>query len=255
MAFTLTLNIDPTSLNSINGAGKKIALAQRVVNAPPTAPPIEVVWITFDAFESNTIEWNENFGLYASDTAIAANKKIALKEEATSPVVGGSFYPFFTNGEFLPPVESPAIPVGTYAAQNLMPTPVTFGLTLAAEVNGLVMPFKPISANSVQNKAMVLITPSNIVDIWIADEGQDAATTMLTSPIPNTASATFSASTPEITMAYDATSKVFSQIQPPTKPPTTPPTKPPTTPPTKPPTKPPSLAAEKRAKAADKPKT
>ena len=87
MDYTLTLNVEPKDLEVINGASQKIALAKPVGNSA-----VDVIWLAFDPFESNSVQWSEEYWIYASTASVGKNgeKITKLSEVQPGPAMDGS---------------------------------------------------------------------------------------------------------------------------------------------------------------------
>lgn len=210
MNFQLTLNINPDDLNVINAAQQKIALAK-----PAQNQGIDVIWLAFDAFESNTVQWEEDYWLYASNTATSDNGAVIskLSEVQPGPAVDGSIYSFTNNATFDAPVPSTSVASGTFSADNNMSYDkykyLTFGLSQSAMVNQRLEDRKPLSATSVLATQNIQITPYTYVYIWL--ESHFETSTIITDVTGNKATAKFGGGVTDITMSYDGKSGVFRQ--------------------------------------------
>ncbi|MCZ4280306.1 hypothetical protein O4H49_05930 [Kiloniella laminariae] len=210
MDYTLTLNVAPTDLEVINGAQQKIALAKPVGNSK-----VDVIWLAFDPFESNTIQWSEEYWLYASTAAVgkSGEKITKLSEVQPGPAMNGSIYPFSNNATFGTPVKSPDVATDTFAAVNNMSyekyPALTFGLSQSAQVNQEIQDRKPLSASSVLATQSIQITPFTHVYIWL--EGHFESSTIITDITGLKSVAKFGGGTNEIAMTYDGKSGSFHQ--------------------------------------------
>ncbi|OSQ40768.1 hypothetical protein [Thalassospira mesophila] len=210
MDFTLTLNVDPADLNIINGAQQKIALAKPVGNSS-----VSVIWVAFDPFESNSIQWSEEYWIYASTASTGKNgeKITKLSEVQPGPAMTGSIYTFSDSATFGQPVKSADVGSGTFAAQNDMSYGkypcLTFGVSQTAQVNQQIQERKPISANSVLATQQIQVTPYTDVYIWL--EGHFESSTIITDVTGKQSVAKFGGGVNEIAMTYDGKSGLFHQ--------------------------------------------
>tara|TARA_R110002096_G_scaffold64463_4_gene157147 strand:- start:1078 stop:1710 length:633 start_codon:yes stop_codon:yes gene_type:complete len=208
MDFSLTLDIAPADLDVINSAQQKIALAK-----PVGGSKAEVIWLAFDAFESNTIEWSEEYWLYASTVSASTPGTLITKlsEVQPGPAVSGSTYTFSNTATFGDPVKNPDVEKDTFSAVNDMDyskyPSLTFGLSQSAQINQKLQERKPISASSVLATQSVQITPYTNVYIWL--EGHFESSTIVTDVTGKKAVAKFGGGVNEVTMAYDAKSGLF----------------------------------------------
>lgn len=210
MDFTLNLNIEPADLDVIGGAQQKIALSKPVSNAT-----VSVIWLAFDPFESNTIEWAENYWIYASNviTDRSGATITKLSEVDPGPAMDGSVYTFNNHAVFSEAVKDPDVPKGTFAATNNMGydkyPALTFGLSQSAQINQKLEDRNPLSASSVLATQNIQITPFTHVYIWL--EGHFESSTIITNVTGKRSVAEFGGGTNEIEMTYDGKSGLFHQ--------------------------------------------
>ena len=70
--YRLQLLIDPSVLPIIRAAGQRITLAKPVNS--DSSP--NVVWLSIDPFQSTEVQWSEEYGIYASTTAVQQGASI-----------------------------------------------------------------------------------------------------------------------------------------------------------------------------------
>lgn len=210
MDYSLVLNFAPEDLEIINGASQKVAIAKPVSNSSA-----DVIWVTFDPFESNTVQWEENYWIYAStvDTSNTGETISKLSEVQPGPAVDGAYYNFSNNATFGDYVTSPSVDPGTYAAINGMSwdkyNALTFGLAQSALINETVEERRPLSANSVLATQEIQMTPFTQVYVWL--EGRFESSTIITDITGNKSSLTFGGGVNEIAVTYDGKSGRFTQ--------------------------------------------
>ena len=205
--FTLTLNIDPETLKIIKAAQQRITLAKPVGSGDPN-----VVWLSIDPFQSTTVEWTEDYWIYASTTQIAEGATISKLSEVTpGPALDAGYYPFSSAAVFNDFVKTNEIPRGTFAANNDMPASnypfLTFGLSQSALVNKKKAERKPISAQLVLPTQQSKMTPFTNIYIWL--QSQFSSETIITKITGKSAVAKFGGGVSEITMAYDLDRGIF----------------------------------------------
>lgn len=205
--YSLTLNIDPTDLNVIKAAGQRLTLAKPVGSGDPN-----VVWLSIDPFQSTTVEWTEEYWIYASTTEVAQGNNISKLSEVTpGPALDAGYYPFTPAATFGVFQNSPAIPSGTFAAENMMPytqyPALTFGLSQSAMVSKKKAERKPISAQSVLSQQQIQMTPFTNIYVWL--QSQFASETIITKIVGNNAVARFGGGVNDITLKYDPNRGVF----------------------------------------------
>jgi hypothetical protein len=68
-SFTLLLEIDPKSLQELHEANEKLVLAKAPVVLGEWGSGPTVVWAAFEPFENNSVTWEEEYAIYASNQA------------------------------------------------------------------------------------------------------------------------------------------------------------------------------------------
>lgn len=205
--YSLTLTIDPTDLNVIKAAGQRITLAKPVGSGDPN-----VVWLSIDPFQSTSVEWKEDYWIYASTTEVSQGAAInKLSEVTPGPALDAGYYPFTPAATFGVFQNDPSVNSGTFAAVNNMPynqyPALTFGLSQSAMVNKKPAERKPISAQLVPSQNRIQMTPFTTVYVWL--QSQFASETIITKITGNTAIAKFGGGVSDITLKYDPTRGVF----------------------------------------------
>lgn len=148
MQFSLSLGFDTDVLSLIKDAGQRVAIAKPVGSGAPN-----VIWVDIDPFQVTTIEWEENYWIYASTDSVEHGTSInKLSEVSPGPALDGGYYEFTNNNIFGPfRKNNSALPVasGTFAAINNMNydryASLTFGLAQDALVNKKLEERKPNS--------------------------------------------------------------------------------------------------------------
>jgi hypothetical protein len=168
--YSLSFVIEPKDLDVINKAGLRITLAKSITGEDPS----NVAWVVIDPFGGNTVEWEEQYGLYASTVEVKKGAKITKLSETGLPATDAAYYKFSESATFKGPLMDGAIgsiPKGTYAALNGMPSDkypaLTFGLTQSALVNQTPQERRPLSASSVPSQYNIKITPLTVVYAWL----------------------------------------------------------------------------------------
>lgn len=205
--YSLSLTITQADLNIIKGAGQRITLAKPVSSGDPN-----VVWLSIDPFQNTTVEWKEEYWIYASTSEITQGTQIAkISEVSPGPAQDAGYYTFTSAATFTPFTKETNIAEGTYVANNEMPFsqyPVlTFGLSQSALVSKKPVERKPISAQSVLSRQKMEATPFTNVHVWL--QSQFASETIITRIVGNSTVAKFGGGVNEISLAYDANKGVF----------------------------------------------
>lgn len=203
--FELNLEIDAQSLKLIRAAQERIILARPVGGGSPN-----VVWQSFDPFGSNNVTWQQEFGLYASDTQVV-NGVTLRKMSEQKPADEAHYYSFTSGAVFEGPFTDPRLGDGQYGTENAMPNSqypaLTFGLTQVATVNGNVSAANPLNALSVLPNRFVTFTPITTVYVWL--ESNIASSTVVSQILSNQAIVRYSGAIKSRDLVYDADSGIF----------------------------------------------
>ncbi len=161
--YTLNLQIDSQSLSMLYAAGQRITLGQPANNGTPN-----LAWIVFNPLQSNTVNWEDQYGLYASTSTLMPGANLVMMSAVPPPAQDASVYTFQPSMFFGPPTRG-GVPSGTYGIQNSAQSfqPLAFGLTQAVEVNGAAMPSRPTSATAMLSNMMSTFTPSPTIYVWL----------------------------------------------------------------------------------------
>lgn len=200
---TLSISIDPDSLKIVKAAQLKVTLAKPV----GTGEKPNVTWIVFDPFQGNTIEWDENYGIYASATPLNVGGAVISRMSETSfPATSGAYYSFDSSSTFKGPFTTPDAPQpGSYRVNNDMPNTqypfLTFGLQQKASINGSGIDPLPLNAAVVPASYNATFTPFNIVYVWL--QAEFLSGTVITEVSGKAAIVTFGGGVTRQALVYD----------------------------------------------------
>ncbi len=204
-SYRLQLLIDPKDLEIVRASQQRITLAK-----PVSAESPNVVWLSIDPFQSTEVQWEEEYGIYSSTTAIQEGASITKLSETGIPAQDGATYSFTPGATFNGPFDG-GVSRGSYGAQNDMPYnqyPVlTFGLTQSALINQKPTERKPISATPVLATQFANMTPFTNVFVWL--QSQFASETIITKITGRSAKAKFGGSVTDIALKYNPTLGMF----------------------------------------------
>ena len=206
--YTLDLAIDTDSLNIIKAAQLKITVAKPVSGSNPN-----VTWLVFDPFEGNKIQWEENYGIYASPTPIAQNGAVISRlSETPFPANDAAYYSLTSNATFTGPFTGQGAPgIGSYKVDNNMPNTsypaLTFGLQQKASINGRGINPSPLNAAVVPANLDATFTPLTTVYVWL--QAQFTSGTVITQVNGNAAIVKFGGSVTQQSLAYNPATGTF----------------------------------------------
>ncbi|EGG23597.1 hypothetical protein DFA_05731 [Cavenderia fasciculata] len=128
--YTLDFQFSQAGLAALANAQEKVCIVKSVSGTVGN-----VLWVTFKPFETNEVQWQENYGIYASSTNIQNGAKIS-RLSSVKYASKGHQYPFNAAGYFDTPN---GVSITDYGTVNNYGDPLTFGLTQLATVNGAVV--------------------------------------------------------------------------------------------------------------------
>ncbi|MBB4006492.1 hypothetical protein [Allorhizobium taibaishanense] len=210
MKYSLSLEFDTDVLANIKAAGQTVAIAKPVGTGAPN-----VIWLTIDPFQTNTIEWEEDYWIYASKVDVSHGATIdKLTEVTPGPALDGGYYELDENSIFGPFRKNNSVftaATGTSAAINNMTydnyPSLTFGLSQTALVNQTLHERKPISAQTVLATQSVRIAPSADLHLWLQSEHKSQ--TIITEIAGTPSVATFGSGVNDIALKYDPIQGIF----------------------------------------------
>jgi hypothetical protein len=177
--YTLETNFSNEDLARIQATGSKIVVAKPSDGGTPS-----VAWIAFHPSQCNSMEWSEEYGIYASRAALQHGALLTHISRTTIPTQDAKVYEF-ADGYFRPP--TPGGQPGSFYALNSSENDskyLTFGLYQNASVNGQTMKGNAISAASVLYRSTAQMTPYTTIYLWVQSEVEsNTVLTVVTSPM------------------------------------------------------------------------
>ena len=160
--YRLNITFRDKDLDLIYQTGEKVVLIKHTEGSADS----QVAWVTFNPLLYNTIDWQNNFAVYASTTDLQNGAKINMMSDkmASSKVLYN-----FENGYFKNPSPSETLSANTYAICNNYASKraLTYGLAQEVVVNDEAFPNKPINAILVPFGQSVQMTPIEVIDVYL----------------------------------------------------------------------------------------
>lgn len=187
-----------------------LASGSNVVVAKPNASGVpNVAWIVYRPLLANTMTWEEQYGIYASNADIVNGATLTQMSKSSFPAVEDMIYPLTPAGFFGPPT-SGGDP-NSFSAQNgynnLPKGYLTMGLFQDANVNGSLVSGNAVSAAPVIYNSTATMTPYTTIYLWIQSQVlSNTVVTTVTSPMTQV---TFGGTVTEVSLTYDANSGTF----------------------------------------------
>jgi hypothetical protein len=158
--YQLQINLDPTYVEQIVQAGQQIVISKQVT---PNGPPL--AWLAFSPYQSNTVEWQDQYSVYTSQTSIQSGATIS--QVANQTAVSRTAY-LFNDNVFSATAPHSTLGNGTYEVVNQSSKMLTFGLAQGASLNGSTLGSNAVFAASVLPGQWLDMTPSETLNVFLA---------------------------------------------------------------------------------------
>jgi len=165
----------------------------------------QVVWVCFKPALVNTITWQENYGLYASNTQVQNGATISIESSVDNAQTGDLRYPFNASNYFDPPITDTSAPAA-YSLVNNSGSTFTFGLLQQVTVNGATTS-QIINAATVPNGQRADFSPQVTLSIGVSGSLNNGVVVSNISSIPYTAQYNPAATSHSI--AYQSLNSLF----------------------------------------------
>ncbi|MWB94163.1 hypothetical protein GON26_07295 [Flavobacterium sp. GA093] len=161
-----------------------------------------VAWQVFRPFQSNQISWDDEYGIYCSNTKLVNHAQIIPFSDTPIGIDTNTLYTLENNGVILGPTTGGQR--NTFALRNNYSNApyLTTGLFQNAIINGNYRSGNAISAIPVLFQSTALMDPATDIYIWIQSQVQsNSIITRITSPVTRLS---FSSSLFRISVVYDS---------------------------------------------------
>lgn len=182
--YTLVIEVDASTL-AATSADWRVVLARH-----RRTGEAHVAWLSLQPGGTDTVEWDETYGLYAARPGLRDGEPIAIVA-AVDPALDRFVYAF-RDGAFAVPAQAPHVPSRHVDVRNETPGALTFGLLQTALVNGASVR-SPLNAIVVPASFTADFTALPAVTVW-AEHGVAAGSIVR---VPATAT----------TIAFDGTTR------------------------------------------------
>ncbi len=166
--YRLNVSFNENDLRTIYNANERVVIVKHTAGNADS----QVAWVTFRPFMENTIDWSEDFAIYASSTNIengATINKLSDKDAATKIQYQ------FLDGIFQNATPQASLGDNTYSLSNQMSdyAGLTFGLAQSVNVNGEAFVNHPINALYLPYGQNVNMTPIEKIDIYLKSDVEE----------------------------------------------------------------------------------
>ncbi|MDI1434878.1 hypothetical protein [Polyangium sorediatum] len=202
--FKLSTAFTQEDLNRFYASGSNIVVAKPNAGGMPN-----VAWLVYRPLLGNTVTWEEQYGIYASNVDIINGAQLTQMSKSEFPALDNKSYPLTAAGFFGPP--STGGSPGSYTAvnqyDNLPKGYLTFGLFQDAVVDGTPALGNAVSAAPVIYNSTAVMTPFTTVYLWV--QSQVVSNTVVTNVTSPMTEVMFGGPVTEVSLMYDASSGKF----------------------------------------------
>jgi hypothetical protein len=164
--YQLQIQLDDDAVARINQANQQIVITKQV-----TGSGTPLVWLAFDAFPMNSVTWQDQYSVYASQVQLQSGATIAqIASRSAAPRAAYSF----DNNVFSPDAPHSPLSTGTYEVINDSSRALTFGISQSATVNTQTLGASAIFAASLLPGQWLDMTPSETISIFLYNSTQSA---------------------------------------------------------------------------------
>ena len=158
--LSLRIQLTSNDTREINEVGQKVTIVKEVDGTNGS----RTVWLAFSPFEGNDVEWQTEYGVYASNTQVLPGATISMLS-SVNPAQKELSYPF-ENGTFGNPTNE--LPDMSYGVRNNSPDLLTFGLAQAVSANGSRFDSNPLNAVPIRNSQNGIFRPVERVQVFLS---------------------------------------------------------------------------------------
>jgi hypothetical protein len=206
--FTLETAFNEQDLQRFLASGSNVVVAKPTGGGAPN-----VAWVVYRPLLANTMTWEEDYGIYASNADIVNGAQLTQMSQTPYPARADATYALNPAGFFGPPSSGGAR--NAYSAVNEYDNRsdkayLTMGLYQDAGVNGVPVQGNAVSAAPVISQSTAVMTPFTTVYLWIQSSVvSNTVVTTVTSPMTKV---TFGGSVTDVALQYDASSGIFLPV-------------------------------------------
>ena len=201
-SYELDVAFTNDQLNVLYAAGSNVVVAKPTGDSNPN-----VAWQVFRPLQGNTLNWDEEYGIYASTSEVTNGAVLTQLSSTGIPAVENKLYTLQPSGAVSGP-DSGGAP-DSYAMLNnySFKDYLTIGLYQDATVNGTKILGNALSAAPVILKSTAFMTPFTTLYIWL--QSQVVSNTVVTTVTSPMTKLVFGGGVSNISVAYDSTSGTF----------------------------------------------
>jgi hypothetical protein len=203
--YSLSTSFSEEDLRRFYTTGTNIVVAKPAAGGVPN-----VSWIVYRPLKENFISWEEQYGIYASNSDIVNGAYLSQISSTSIPAAIEKLYTLQPDGVLSPP--GPGGQSDSYAVVNeynnlLEKGYMTIGLYQNANVDGQSITKNAVSAAQVVYKSTAVMTPYTTVYLWT--QSQVKSNTVVTNVTSEMTKVTFGGGTSTVSLQYDSNTGTF----------------------------------------------
>ncbi|MDR2359938.1 MAG: hypothetical protein LBD85_01480 [Oscillospiraceae bacterium] len=203
--YRLNITFGDNALDIIHAAKQRVVIVKHTAERKSM-----VAWVSFKPFERNTIDWENDFALYASTGETQSGATITKLSDCEGQCRTNAI---FNKGYFSSIVPDSTIGANSYEATNkdFDVTALTFGLAQSVSVNGTAFDNHPINAILVPRGHNAVMTPVERIDVFL--EAEIDSSTILSRIDSRSLALTYADGTDELSIAYNTEIGEFYELK------------------------------------------
>ncbi|NHZ32917.1 hypothetical protein [Massilia rubra] len=203
MSYELDLAFTNAQLQTIWITGTNVIVAK-----PSGGNSPNVAWQVFKPMTANSLNWEENYGVYASTAQVQNGAQLTQLSSTGIPAAMETLYTLAADGAISTPGSGGS--ANAFALLNQYQSSqgyMTVGLYQNATVNGTQILGNAVSAAPVLYQSTATMTPYTTVYIWLASQVvSNSVVTQVTSPMTEVV---FGGGNNTASLAYDSATGMF----------------------------------------------
>ncbi|GGG17768.1 hypothetical protein GCM10011344_17980 [Dokdonia pacifica] len=204
--YVLTISFTDQQLTDIYNTNTQVTIGKQVNSQEPN-----VAWQSFNPLQNNQVTWEEEYGIYASNSEIVNGTTIVQLSNTPTGVPMDQLYTLEPSGVISGPSNGGASNAFALLNEYSNKDYMTIGLLQDAIVNGTDVIGNAVSAVPVLLASTALMTPSTTLYIWLQSEVTgNSIVTVVTSPMTQLK---FGNGVTNIAVEYDTESGNFITVQ------------------------------------------
>lgn len=176
--YTLNIAFSKEDLKIIYVTGSNVIVAK-----PTMGGKADVAWQVFKPMQANTLNWEEEYGVYASTSSIKDGAELTQLSNVPVPAAINKLYTLESNSTFSGPSSGGSANAFSVLNKYDVKEYMTVGLYQNAKVNGTEILNNAISAAGVMLNFTATMTPFTTVYVWLQSHVKsNCVVTTVTSP-------------------------------------------------------------------------